>query len=500
MDRISKLQTVEPKYWSGLTREAHLGWIGMTEPEAISKVIDKIYEVNYGADNIVSFMDQFPTHYLDTEGPYYWYLQGADERNIPLVKASLAASYSALSSTDQPGITRTPFYMWFPERYFEATSVIVGEYPDEYALRVTEDPVYDGDGWRYRVELVTGDDNLFVPVTDLAAGTRWSEEYGLVEQELSVRGNTVHHSAPFRMENNTSYIRKNYDVPGNMILQGKNKPLAFAFVDQDGKQHYRWLDKLGWDFMVQFRRDKARLLLHGKSNKLSDGSFGNKGESGNVIRSGFGLYEQMDGGHTLFYNDFSADMLGDFALDLSVGKLPEDKREFILSTGERGLYKFHKSMSEKATNISWLQSDHNIKTSGNNVTLLEGQFLNYEFVNGIKFKVTLDPMKDDPIRNKLPHPEGGLASSYIYDIWDAGTTAGEANIMKVAVKDNEEYFRYIPGMRDPFSAGGMARNADPTMTASSVDGYTVLKMFIGGIMLKNPLKTGRIIPSILATG
>ena len=53
MEKISKLQIVEPKYWSGLTRESHLGWLGMLEPEFISKTVDKLYEVNYGADNFI---------------------------------------------------------------------------------------------------------------------------------------------------------------------------------------------------------------------------------------------------------------------------------------------------------------------------------------------------------------------------------------------------------------------------------------------------------------
>lgn len=495
MDRISKLQIVEPKYWSGLTRENHLGWLGMLEPEFINKVADRIYEVTYGADNIVSFMDQFPVHYLKQDGPYQWHLQGSEERNIPLVNASLVIAGTALTGSDTPGIGRSQFYMWFAERYFEATSVIVGEYPDDYSLRVVEDPVMDGDYYRYTVELVTGNDSLFVPVDDLEEGLRWSEEYGLTEQELSKRGNGVHHMAPFKMENVTSQIRKNYDVPGNMITQGKNKPLAYAFVDQDGKTQTQWIDKLGWDFLVQFRRDKARLLLHGKSNKLADGSYGNKGESGNTIRAGFGLYEQMEGGNILYFNDFDLDMLTTFALDISIGKIPEDKRKFVLSTGERGLHKFHIAASDKASGITWLRSGHNFQNGG--ATLSEGQMDKFVSVNGIEFNVMLDPMKDDPVRNKIQHPDGGLASSYAYDIWDMGTTNGNPNIMRVAVEDNEEFFRYIPGMRDPYTPGGKGLNSEPTMTASSVDGYSVYKMFIGGIMLQNPLKTGRLIPNIL---
>ena len=494
MDKISKLQIVDQKYWGGLTREAHLGWLGMLEPQYVSKVIDRIYEVNYGTDNIVSFMDQFPTHYLDEEGPYRWMLQGSEERNIPLVAAT-NTNNGAFGAGDRPGLARSQFFMVFPERYFTATSVIVGEHPDDYSLRVVEDPQEVATGWRYRVELVNGDDNMFVPVDDLAAGTRWSEEYGLVEHELSKRGNEVKHAGPLMMENVTSVIRKNYDVPGNMITKGKNHPLAFAFTDQDGKMQTRWLDKLGWDFMRQFRWDKARLLMHGKSNKLADGQYGNKGESGNTVRSGFGLYEQMDGGNLMYFNKFSLDKLTDFAMDISVAKLKEDSRKFVLSTGEYGAYEFHKAASEKASGFTWLQSGHNFKTAGGKVTLEEGQMLKYVSINGIEFNIIIDPMKDDPVRNKLVHPQGGLASSRTYDIWDFGTTNGKPNIQRVAVKDNEEFFRYIPGMRDPFSPYN--KPTAPQMAASSVDGYSVYKQYIGGIMLRNPLKTGRIIPSVL---
>lgn len=495
MDKISKLQIVDQKYWSGLTRESHLGWLGMMEPQYISKVMDRIYEINYGTDNIVSFMDQFPTHYLDEEGSYRWLLQGSEERNIPLVSATNLAG-NAVAAGDRFGVARSQFFMIFPEKYFSATSVIVGPRPDDYALRVVEDPTEVATGWRYRVELVTGDDSLFAPVEDLQSGTRWSEEYGLVEHELSKRGNEVKHAGPLMMENVTSVIRKNYEVPGNMITKGKNHPLAFAFVDQDGKVQTRWIDKLGWDFMKQFRWDKARLLIGGKSNKLADGQFGNKGESGNTVRSGFGLYEQMDGGNLKFFNKFSLDSLTDFAMDISVGKLKEDSRKFVLSTGEYGAYDFHKAASEKASGLRWLEGSHNFKTEGGKVTLDEGQMLKYVSVNGIEFNIIIDPMKDDRVRNKVDHPAGGLASSRIYDIWDFGTTNGKPNIQKVAVKDNEEFFRYIPGMRDPFSPYN--KPTAPQTTASSVDGYAVFKQYIGGIMLRNPLKTGRIIPNILA--
>lgn len=495
MNKISALQIVDQKHWSGLTRESHLGWLGMQEPEIINKVLYRLYDLNVGSDNLVSFIRDLPTEYINDDVVYQWHLQGSDERSIPLVKATTdAAGSSSVTDASQAGIARGRFYMWFAERYFEATSHIVGEKPEIYQLRVTEDPVAVGNLWRYTVQLFTNDDTLWIPADELAANTLWSELFGLVEQELSKRGTSVHHTAPYRMENTTSMIRKQYHVPGNMISKGKNKPLAYAFVDQNGKIQTRWIDKLGWDFFVQFERDKARLITYGKSNKLSDGSYGHVGESGNVIRAGYGMYDQMEYGNILTYSTFTLDMLTDFAMDMSYGKIPEDRRTFVISTGEYGAYQFHKDAVNKANAITYLQTDTNIKMMDGRLTLDEGQFLNYVAVNGIKFKVTIDPMKDG-YPNTMRHPDGGLASSYIYDIFDAGTTNGEANICKVSVKDEEEFFGYIPGLRDPFSPYN--KRTDPRMMATSVDGYEVHKGFIGGIKIINPKKTARIIPSLL---
>lgn len=497
---MNKLQILDPKYWSGLTRESHLGYLGLKNPQYINKFADFIYEQNYGDDNIVSLIEKFPVHYIDEDGAYRWRLIGAKERSIPVVKATYLSGGTetdvTTSTTAQIGLKRTPFWLYFAERYFSRTSVIVGRKPELYNLRVSEEPVQVGSYWKYKVELITGDDTLYVPVDDLTGSAKFAELYGLVSPTLSRDGSDIHFGTWLEMENTTSYIRQEHEVPGNMIGAGKNSPMIFPFVDdKTKKQTFTWIDYMGWEFLTQFRRSKARLLLYGKSNKLGNGEYGNKDNNGETLRSGFGLYEQMQGGNLMFYNTFSLDALTDFAMQISVGKLPEDKREFILSTGQYGAYQFHKAASQKLSGLTYFRSDHNIKTDGNKFVLDEGQIMSYVSINGIKFHLMIDPMKDSWIINQIPHPQGGLASSYTYDIWDIGTTNGEPNIMRVAVKNQEEFFRYIPGMRDPFTPGANSQN--PTMTASPVDGYKIMKMFIGSIMLKNVYKTGRIMHTSL---
>jgi len=488
---ISPLQKYEPKDWSGLTTENHLGALFAQEPQFISKVIDKIYAVNLGGDDIVSFLDQFPTEYVEDDVPFKWMLQGADEKNIPLAAAYADIDGTALPA--KPGLGLGTFVMVFDEQLFFATDVIVGEKPDLYKLRVVKDPEPIDGRYYHTVQLVTGNDLLSVPATELAAGTRWSKEYSLVEQTLSKRGGQVSHTSPFMMENTLSMIRKQYKVPGNMIRKGENKPLAFSFVGADGKVETRWIKKLDWDFMSQFRRERARLLLYGNSNRKSDGSYGNLGESGYEIRAGHGLYEQIAPSNIFYYNAFDIDWLSQIAIGLSVGKLPEDSRRFVLSTGEYGMFQFHNAVEAKASTWSPNFSQDRISISGNKMSY-KGQFLEYRTVNGITFELMHDPMKDDPIRNKVYHPEGGLLSSREYDLLDFGTSGGDSNIKKVMLSGEEEIFKYIPGMRDPYSPYNNLTS--PGMTASSVDGYEVHKMFIGGIRIKNPMRCARILPSV----
>lgn len=487
---VNKLQKYEPKDWTGLTTENHLGALFALEPEVVSPVIENIYKVNLG-DDLLSFMEQFPKIEINDDVPYQWLLQGHDEKNYELQNY-----FDVTLSTQpaQPGLAHSSFVLVFNERCFEATDVIVGEKPDLYSLRITGDPVSLGTQYAYTVELVTGSVTDFVDPADLASGTRWSKDYSLVEQTLSKRGGGVHHTSPFKMENILSMIRKQFKVPGNMIRKGLNKPLAFSWKDQNGATQTTWIKKLDWDCMTQFRRERARLLMFGKFNRKADGTFANLGESGYEIRSGAGLREQIAPSNIFYYNTFDLDWLTEILMGLSVGKLPEDQRRFVLGTGEYGMFQFHKAAENKASNFTPNFTQDRIKISGNKLSYV-GQFLEYKTVNGITVELMHIPHYDDPIRNKIYHPDGGLAESRRYTIMDFGTADGEYNIQRVGIKGEEMMYRFIPGLRDPYSVYNS--ETKPGMAASSVDGYEVLKGFIGGIRVKNPLRMAELIPNIL---
>ena len=111
--QVSKLQIMEPKYWNKFTSTEHLAAIGWFQPEIINNVLEYLYDVNYGY-NFGSMINKLPVHYIDNaEVPYRWAMIGGEERPIPLVKASLDTTGTALAATDKPGQYGASFYMWF---------------------------------------------------------------------------------------------------------------------------------------------------------------------------------------------------------------------------------------------------------------------------------------------------------------------------------------------------------------------------------------------------
>lgn len=490
MAKISPFQMTEAQSWAGLTTKNHMGAIYQANPQAASKLMTRIHQTNFGLD-LDTYLDQFTPLYLDTDDDFEWDLIGSAKKNVPLVEARISGT--AVTAADEAGKNFTEVELVFPEQWFSDENIIVGEKNEVYPLQVIADPTPEGTNWVYRVKLITGDETLFVPFEELAAGKRFSKEWSLVEQTLSKKGGLVNFTSPFKMRNSFSMIRMQHTVPGNMI----DRPMATAWKGDDGKTYKTWTQYEDYQFDMQFRMEKNRMLMFARSNKASDGSYKNYGKSGFIKKQGAGIRQQMEASNTSFYNDFSIDYLLDVLLDLSEGKLPTDQREFVLRTGERGAVQFHKALESHSQLFTPLRDDSRMySASGSTGAKMGygygGQFIEYMGPQGIKVSLSIDSMYDDRERNKVYHPDGGVAESYRYDILDVGTTDGEPNIRKVYVKGEENGMGYEVGLRNPWS-----RSGEKNLMAHSADGYTYHRWSICGAMVKDPSRTASLIPNIL---
>lgn len=489
--KISPLQMTDAKAWTGLTTENHLGAIFQQAPQQASNLITQIQQVNFG-DNIDSLLAQFPTKEFDDTRAYTWELASQAVDNLPIVEARINGN--TVSAGDKPGQFHTTFEVVFGKKWFTDVNRIVGEKNEIYPLQILDEPVQEGTNWVYTVKLDVGDPNAFMPVEELDPGKLFSKEFSPVESTLSKKGGEISFKSNISLRNEFSMIRMQHTAAGNML----SRKLATAIKDGHGKTHKMWTRYEDYKFDYEFRMEKNRLLMFGTSNRRDDGTYPIKGKSGFELKEGAGIREQMEASNTSFYNTFDIDELINRLMDLSEGKVPGDNRNYVLRTGERGAFQFHKALEKYSQLFTPVRDNTRIFKTNDELSRLAygygGQFTELEGPNGIRVNVTVDSMYDDRTRNKLGHPDGGVAESYRYDIFDIGTNNDEPNIQLVAPKGQTEIYGYQPGLRHPFSPEG-----EMSQMSTSTDGYTMHRAFNGGAMVKDPTKTASFIPSVLAS-
>ena len=494
---LGKFQTREFSYWKGLTKDNHLGAIFQRAPQKATNLMVQLLAYQRGK-TLDTLLNQFPTREFENDEEYTWDVIGSSRRNIPLLEARDEDGVVVEDNGKMIGAGTAPFYLVFPEDWFADGEFIVGNLNEIYQFRVLGDARMEGTNAVYKVELAGGNTEG-IPAERLLAGEKFSIEAAFVESELSRKVGDVRFSSSVAMRNEFSTIRIQHKVPGNKI----NRKLAVGIpVVDNGKvtTMNMWMHYVDYEVEQQFSDYKNNALAFGRSNRNANGEYMNIGKSGVSIKTGAGLYEQMEVANTMFYNQFSLKLIEDALYELSAAKLGMGDRYFLIKTGERGAIQFHKAVLKEVS--GWTQFTLNgealgiiQKTQSNlhtNALSAGFQFVEYKAPNGVRVKIDVDPYYDDPVRNKIQHPLGGPAFSYRYDIMDIGTM-DQPNIFKCAVKDDTEYRGYQWGIRNPFTG----EKNNPYMSFDE-DAAVIHKMATLGICVLDPTRTLSLIPAVLA--
>ena len=452
--KLNKFQLVNFSHWKGLTKENHLGSIFQLAPQKATNLMVQLLAFHKGK-TLDTFLNQFPTREFEDDSEYYWEVIGSSRRNIPLVEARDENGTPVNANSGMIGAGTNPFYLVFPEDWFADGEYIVGNLNEVYQFRILGDPRMEGTNAVYKVELAGGN-TAGVPAERLLAGERFSVEAAFVEKELSRKVGDVRFSSPVSMRNEWSVVRIQHKVPGSML----NKKLAVGIpVTKETEGRYTksvetmWMHHVDWEVEQQFSEYKNNALAFGRSNRNQNGEYMNFGKSGNVIKTGAGLFEQMEVANTMYYNTFSLKLLEDALYELSAAKLDYGDRYFLIKTGERGAIQFHKEVLKTVSGWSQFVLDNSSvsvvqktqSTLHSNALSAGFQFVEYKAPNGVRVKIDVDPFYDDPVRNKILHPNGGVAFSYRYDIMYIGTM-DQPNIFKCKIKGDNEYRGYQWGL------------------------------------------------------
>jgi len=495
---LGKFQTREFSYWKGLTKDNHLGAIFQRAPQKATNLMVQLLAYQRGK-TLDTLLNQFPTREFENDEEYTWDVVGSSRRNIPLLEARNENGQVVTDDGSMVGAGTAPFYLVFPEDWFADGEFIVGNLNEVYQFRVLGDARMEGTNAVYKVELAGGNTDG-VPAERLLAGEKFSVEAAFVENELSRKVGDVRFSSPVSMRNEFSTIRIQHKVPGNKI----NRKLAVGIpVVDNGKKTTMnmWMHYVDYEVEQQFSDYKNMALAFGRSNRNANGEYLNIGKSGVAIKTGAGLYEQMDVANTTYYNAFSLKLIEDALYELSAAKLGMGDRYFLIKTGERGAIQFHKAILQEVSGWQAFTLNGDAlgivqKTQSNlhsNALSAGFQFVEYKAPNGVRVKIDVDPYYDDPVRNKIQHPLGGPAFSYRYDIMDIGTM-DQPNIFKCTIKGETELRGYQWGLRNPFTG----QMGNPNMSWDE-DSAVIHKMARLGICVLDPTRTLSLIPAVLAS-
>jgi len=501
---LSRFQMVGFQHWKGLTNDNHLGSIFQRQPQAATNLMVQLLAF-YRGKTLDTFLNQFPIKEFENDEEYYWDVIGSARRNIPLVEARDEDGNVVTSSTGNVGSGTAPFYLVFNEDWFADGEVIVGNLNQMYPFRILGNCRMEGTNAVYKVELMGGN-TLGCPAERLLSGERFSIEFAPVEKSLSKKVGDVRFSSPVSMRNEWSTIRISTTVGGNML----DKKLAFGIPmvrnDPSGKQvtdvANKWMHYVDWAVEEQFSEAKNNVEAFGTSNRNANGEYMNFGKSGMAIKTGAGIFEQTEVSNTMYYNSTKGVMklLLDAIMTLSVSKLAFNDRHFVVKTGEMGALIFNREA--KLTTSGWLpmystqnppvykKIASNINPNGA-VSITDYQVTEWIAPNGVKVTLDIDPFYDDPVRNKIKHPEGGVAMSYRFDIWYIGSM-DQPNIFKCRIKGQSESRGYQWGLRNPFT--GQMNN--PHMSFDD-DKAVIHRMATLGTCVLDPTRTMSLIPSIL---
>ena len=501
MAKLGKFQMQGFSHWKGLTLENHLGAIFQTAPQKASNLMVKLLAY-YRGKTLETFLSKFPTKEFEDDTEYYWDIIGSTQRNIPLTEARDEDGIVITAASANVGAGTAPFYLVFGEDWFADGEFIVGNLNELYQFRILGNARMEGSNAVYKVELAGGN-STGCPSERLLAGERFSVEAAYVEKELSRKVGDVRFASPVSMRNEWSVVRIQHKVAGSMLNKklAVGIPLVSETTDHKivSKVADKWMHNVEWEVEQQFQDYKNKALAFGRSNRNGNNEYTNVGKSGGVIKTGAGIFEQSEVANTMFYNKFSLGLLEDALYELSAAKLDFGDRYFVINTGERGAIQFHKAVLTTVSGWTQFVLDNSSlkvveKTQSNlhsNALSAGYQFVEYKAPNGVRIKVNVDPFYDDPVRNKILHPDGGVAMSYRYDIWYIGTM-DQPNIFKCKIKDENELRSYQWGLRNPFTG----QMGNPYMSFDE-DSAIIHRMATLGACVLDPTRTMSIIPSIL---
>ena len=415
--------------------------------------------------NFETLLQNQHTESFQDDRPFTWRTIGKPIRRCELKEARLEDGTVITATGNNVGIGAEMFYLVFRTKMFHKSEILIGPLRSNYQMRVEEEPISEGSDTVYAVRLMAGAE-YGIPRDLLQPGTPFTYDFSAMESEEGTPHGGIRSSTPAMDRSEWTIISKAKKFTGRADRQ-QALCVDLEVVKADGSRGVikSWFDWESETCRQEWMMEKANARLFARSNRNSNGTYLNFGESGHVIREGDGLIAQMERGHYAEYNDFNANfsldpMINALSNIVEEGKIPFNQRQWVVVTGMRGMSQASNWIKSQTHGWEQLQLDasslgiiNKVSNPAHSVSLGFGaQFTAFRAPNGIVLNFMVDMSLDSRTRNMEPGPDGmGVMSSYVYYILDLGNSS-EPNIVNCKITDTtgEDEWSYVLGLRNPW--------------------------------------------------
>ena len=505
--QLNNSQMVGVTAWRGtVTKDNHLYNIFRMNPQMASNIMTVLISSMHLPTLDTYLTNEVPVKEFEDDTKIFWDVITSSKRNIPLVEARRCDG-TPVASTDTAnvGVGYEPFYLVFNVDWFALGEVIWGNLNEAYPIIVKEMGKAEGTNTVYLCECFGADATDGIPVERLLAGELFSYGYAPIEKDFSRKVGDVRFSAPVSMSQEWSRIRLQHKIGGREL--GKRLACRIPIQKEvNGKMQQttvdRWIYNVTWKIEETWSEYKSNVLERGVSTQMENGEFSNFGLSGLPNEQGAGFKKLLAMGNQSYYNKFSLSLIEDALYNLSEGKLDFKNRKFVMRTGERGAIQFSRAAKKEMSGWIPLYSSSAPSyltkgpetnfTNGNAATIADFQVTRWLSANGLEVTIMIDSSKDDKTTNKIMHPNGGTAESYVYEIFYAADEQ-EPNVQKCVVKGQPELRGYQWGpFSNPFTGEFNNSSASFDEDAAAIHYKATL-----GIVMYDPTRVISFIPNIL---
>jgi len=256
-----------------------------------------------------------------------------------------------------------------------------------------------------------------------------------------------------------------------------------------GKSFNTWMKYAEVEYWNQWYRELERGAWYSRSSEDVFGS------TGRPTRSGPGIQELLEDGHTYKYTHLTAKLIEEFLMDVFYGRVGPGKQRHVKAyTGEYGMLQFHRAIDDWQDKKGFIKNvevytdkvDSKIHKNG-----LEAgyQFIRYRMANGSTLELIHNPVYDDQEINwEIDESTGFPKESQRFTFLDFANEGVKNNIKLVRKKDSRT-LTYVEGNFGPYG---------PNSGKSSAHAGDYYEMHVGevmGVQMTDPTKCGELILS-----